>query len=397
MATGNITKTAVEDRLTEGWLWDAGHRSAVNGFGVRRQTDGAFYYIRYRLGGRQRMRSIGRHGSPWTCDGARNEAKRLLGLVAAGKDPARATSQGAGFSEAMERYLALREGAARAKTFAETNRHLRTNAKALHGLALAEIDRRLIAETLARVERGGRAVSRNRLRSSLSAFFAWAIAEGLTETNPVTGTAEADEGGSRERVLTEAELAAVWRNLPADRYGDIVRLLVLTGQRREEIGGLMWSEIAACVDGATLLPQSALRLPPARTKNGREHTLPLSPQAAAILARQTRTGEFVFGEARGFTVWSYAKAGLDLLLDGDVAPWRLHDLRRTVATMLGDKLGVLPHVVEAILNHVSGHKSGVAGVYNLSKYEAEMRSALCAWADYVEALARPKSLHLVRS
>ncbi|MGB6394276.1 MAG: site-specific integrase [Bradyrhizobium sp.] len=381
MATGNITKTAV-DRLGGGWLWDAGHRAAVNGFGVRRQTDGAFYYIRYRLAGRQRMKSIGRHGSPWTADTARTKAKELLGIVARGDDPARQRREDETFGSAVARYLALRAPPAlKPKSFAEVSRHLSVDAKPLHALSLGEIDRRAIAERLAKIEAGSGRVTRNRARSSLSAFFAWAIAEGLTEANPVTGTLEADEGGSRDRVLSQDELRTLWRNLPADRYGDIIRLLILTGQRREEIGGLRWDEIASEASGS-----SSLCFPPPRTKNGREHTLPLSPQAAAILARQSRRGEFVFGSARGFTVWSYSKAGLDARLDG-VAPWRLHDLRRSVATLLGDKLGVLPHVVEAILNHVSGHKAGVAGVYNLAKYSDEVRDALTRWADYIDALA----------
>jgi integrase len=399
MAAGNVTITAVE-ALREGWLWDAGHRSAVVGFGARRQRDGVFYYLRYRLSGRQRMLSIGRHGSPWTPELARRKAKELLGLVAASEDPAHAAQGSTTFATEVERYLTLREDTARPKTHTELTRHLCVNAKPLAGLALSDVTRRAVAECLASASG---AATRNRVRSSLSAFFTWAIAEGLLPddaVNPVTGTATADEGGSRDRVLTDDELRIVWRSLRDDPYGDIVRLLILTACRREEIGGLMWSEVEA----------GAIRLPPKRVKNGREHLLPLSPQAAAILRRRAAKcilanpvlGSHVFGSGGPYRTWSNPKAALDAriaaqagavqLLQGtaqaaSIPRWTLHDLRRTAATGMADKLGVMPHVVEAILNHISGHKAGVAGVYNLARYEAEAREALQRWADYIDALA----------
>jgi integrase len=406
MAKGKITKTAVEG-MAEGWIWD----QAVSGFGARRQCQGVFYYLRYRLNGCQRMLSIGRHGSPWTPELARKEALRLLGNVASGQDPsAAASASGLTFAAVAERFLAQKDG--RPKTLVDLRRHLRVYAKPLHALALAKVTRRDIAECLARVEVDCGKASRNRLRSSLSEFFTWAISEGLLTddaVNPVTATRTVDEGGSRKRVLTDDELKAVWHNLGDDRYGDIVRLLLLTGQRREEIGGLRWNEVVSAPAPSTLLPQWSLLLPPERVKNKQEHLLPLSPQAAAIIERYrpSATSPFVFGPEglgdRPFGGWSWPKAALDLRLakaGHHLAPWRLHDLRRTAATRMADKLGVLPHVVEAILNHVSGHKSGVAGIYNKALYAAETRDALTRWADYITALTgptRPKSLHLVRA
>jgi len=251
-------------------------------------------------------------------------------------------------------------------------------------LPLTKIDRRTIALRLAEIEQASGGVSRNRFRSSLSAFFAWAIREGLTEFNPVTGTGKASEGNGRDRVLTEAELTALLKALGQDDFSDIIRLLILTGQRREEIGGLRWSEID--------WGRGLIVLPPERTKNKRQHELPMSTQVDAILTRrrgpaiasrgQHRLGEFVFG--RRFTAWSKSKEILDRRLNG-MGAWRLHDLRRTAATHMAE-LGVLPHVVEAILNHVSGHKSGVAGLYNRAKYQDAMRSALQAYGDYIDRL-----------
>jgi integrase len=166
----------------------------------------------------------------------------------------------------------------------------------------------------------------------------------------------------------------IWRNLGNDQFGDICRLLIFTAQRRDEIGSLRWSEIAG----------DKIVLPPARTKNSRRHEVPLSPQTAAIIARQPRRPgrDLIFGYgAGGYSAYDKAKIELDRRCP--LPHWTLHDLRRTVATMMHDRLDVLPHIVEAILNHVSGHKAGVAGVYNRAKYIEPMRKALGVWANYI--------------
>lgn len=129
-----------------------------------------------------------------------------------------------------------------------------------------------------------------------------------------------------------------------------------------------------------------------RTKNARTHDVPLASQAVGILRTvERRDGRaLVFGSRNGpFSGWSKAKASLDARMSAALGhappPWRLHDIRRTVATRLAD-LGVLPHVIEAVLNHVSGHKAGVAGVYNRSTYAGEKRAALDLWASHVTGL-----------
>ena len=370
MATGKVTISAISK--LQGWLWD----TQCVGFGTRRQTNGCFYYIRYRHNGSQIVKSIGRHGSPWTPDTARTKARELLGVVAGGADPFGQSLSSETLGAEIERYLDRKKASLKPRSFIETARHLRKYALPLHKLRLADIDRRTIAVLLGQIETASGPIARNRLRSSLSAFFAWAIQEGLTEINPVQGTGTADEGSSRDRVLTQDELRKIWRNLGDDRFDDMVRLLLLTGQRRNEIGMLQWSEVD--------LKRGMILLAPARTKNGRLHELPLSAQALAVLARQPHrnSSDFIFAE-RGFNNWGRCKQELDRRLG--IAPWRLHDLRRTCATQLGE-LGVQPHHIEAILNHYSGHRAGVAGVYQRAKYEPEMRTALQRWADYVEAL-----------
>ena len=153
--------------------------------------------------------------------------------------------------------------------------------------------------------------------------------------------------------------------MPDNDYGRIVRLLILTGCRRDEIGSLRWSEI----DNESRL----IALPGERTKNSRTHDVPLSKAAPEIIDSIPRrmNSDFVFGEGKGgFSGWSKAKAALDIQLG--LKPWRLHDLRRTASTRMADA-GV-QIVIEVVINHISGHKAGVAGVYNRSTYENEKRA-----------------------
>jgi integrase len=370
MAVGKVTISSIAK--LQGWLWDI----SCMGFGARRQTNGVFYYVRYRHNGTQIVKSIGRHGA-LTPDTARTKARQLLGLVAGGDDPFARALAGEGFAAAVERYLDRKRSSLKPRSFDATERYLRNHSAPLHKLRLDQIDRRKVAALLGEIETSSGPIARNRLRSSLSAFYAWAIQEGLVEINPVQGTGKADEGGSRERVLTQDELRQLWRNLGDDHFSDIIRLLLLTGQRRDEIGKLQWNEID--------LKRAMITLPPERTKNGRQHDLPLSRQALAILERMPRRNstDYLFGKRAAFSDWGRAKQELDQRLG--IAPWRIHDLRRTCATQLGE-LGVQPHYTEAILNHYSGHRAGVAGVYQRAKYEPEMRDALQRWANHIDAI-----------
>jgi integrase len=181
----------------------------------------------------------------------------------------------------------------------------------------------------------------------------------------------------RERVLSNGEIRILWNALPEGDFADIVRLLVLTGQRATEISDLRWDEID--------FEKDIIRLPPPRTKNRRSHTIPISSTVRSILeARQHNGRDHVFGIGqRGFSGWSKAKGRLDEAIK--IPEWRIHDLRRTAATGLGE-LGVFPHVIEAILNHVSGTRSGVAGLYNKAAHETEKRTALQRWSEHVAAI-----------
>jgi integrase len=180
-------------------------------------------------------------------------------------------------------------------------------------------------------------------------------------------------------VLTDAELRTIWKACGDDDYGAVVKLLVLTGQRANEIGELHWDEVH---DEQILLPGE-------RTKNGRAHVIPLSDTAKDILGKiESKSRTYVFGrDDSGFQGWSKAKERIDARIAKAGKPlehWTLHDLRRTAATRMAD-LGVQPHIIEAVLNHASGHKGGVAGIYNRATYDKEKRAALNLWAEHVLA------------
>jgi integrase len=182
----------------------------------------------------------------------------------------------------------------------------------------------------------------------------------------------------RERVLADEELTAVWQATAGPgSFNNIVRMLVLTGQREGEVAGLAWSELSADL--------SAWTLPGSRTKNGVEHILPLSPQAQAIIRDAPRyKNALIFpGRDGAFNGWARAKARLDEA--SGVKGWRLHDLRRTVATNL-QKLGVRLEVTESVLNHISGSRSGIVGIYQRHDWADEKKAALAAWAGRVEAI-----------
>lgn len=370
-----ITKTIV-DRLALGSIaWD----ETVRGFGIRRQRRDAFYVLRYRISGKQRLVSIGRHGSPWTPETARKEAQRLLGLVVGGVDPnGGANDDGGTVAVVLAQYLERKRSALKPLSFDGMRRHLMAQCKPLHSLKLGEVNRRGIAVLLADVEQSCGPVARNRVRTSLVGFFQWCIREGLLELNPASGTGVADEGHSRDRVLSEDELRSIWKALGDDEFSDICRLLILTAQRRTEVGGLRWSEID--------LDRGLISIPPERSKNNRLHQLPMSSQVRAILERRPRRDGCVFGTPEGgFSSWSEAKAKLDQRLVG-VGEFRLHDLRRSAATWMGDRLDIQPHIIEAVLNHLSGFRAGVSGIYQRAKYQGQMRDALQRYADWVDGV-----------
>ena len=274
-------------------------------------------------------------------------------------------------ASALAAYLVYQEARLKPLSLVQVKRHLLKHCRSLHAMQMAKLDRRTVSSRIAAVAAKSGPVEANRVRSSLAAFFQWAIREGLADVNPAAGGSKAPEK-SRDRVLDVAELREIWNATADDRdYSAIVRLVMLTGCRIAEIGGLRWAEI----DGDCIV------LPADRTKNSRAHTIPISTAVREILdgRRRRPDRDFVFGRVRGFSAWSASKAALDAQLGDAVAAWTHHDLRRSMATHMAD-MGIAPHVIEAVLNHASGHKHGVAGIYNRSEYPEQKRHALEAWS-----------------
>jgi hypothetical protein len=263
---GRITKRAV-DAIEDGVLWDP----ELRGFGVRARTGGGKYYVlKFRSGGKQHWHTIGRHGSPWTPEQARKEARRILGELTIGKNPrgeARTTVTDAveGFIEAHCRHLrSAAQSAYLLRKYVVGRWAPRKVAAIMHSDVVA-----LLREVQGD-DRTKRAYIANRVRAALSRFFKWAVSEALipSRENPVAGTERRRGEVQRERVLTDEEIRKVWTAANDFPYGAIMHLLLATGQRRGEVGGMRWSELD--LEGRTW------RLPKERTKGNRDHFVPLT-------------------------------------------------------------------------------------------------------------------------
>jgi integrase len=356
------------------------------GFGLRLRRGAGGRVLRswvaqYRRAGGTRRVLLGSAGVLSAAQ-AREAAKAMLAKVALGEDPqadkvaARAKDR-ISLKSIVTDYLAMKRDEVRPNSFRQIEAYLiGPHFRPLHNMPIDLLTQRDVASCLVTIirERGNTTGA----RSALSAMFVWAMQQGLTVSNPVVGTRKPSCAPPRERVLSDPELVAIWQACRDDDFGRIVKLLILLGSRRDEVGGMCWSEL----DG-----NGSWTLPAARSKNERAHTLPLPALAADIIASVLRIADRdqLFGErsARGFANWSKAKRLLDARCG--VRDWTLHDIRRSVATGMAD-IGIQPHLIEQILNHQSGHKRGVAGIYNRSRYSNEVATALTLWADHVEAL-----------
>jgi integrase len=380
LTQANVTKAKLPAGKSEGFYWD----DEMPGFGLRLRGGGSrTFIVQYKIGAKHRRMTLG-NAFKVTADDARKQARQIFGKVADGKDPAneratRVAEASTGFGATVADFLEAQAGRIRPRTLAETTRYLNKSFKPLHGLSLASITRAIVAAELRRVAKESGPVAADCARSKLAGFFAWAVGEGLRDDNPVIGTNKAaPDNQRRDRVLTDAEVVSIWNAAdPANDAGKIVRLLFTTACRRNEIGGLKPNEI--------VLRDALIALPGDRTKNGLPHDVPLSGLAREIVESLAADGnERVFGRgAGGFNNWDRAKQELDAA--SGVAGWTLHDIRRTVATRMGD-LGVQPHIIESVLNHISGHRAGVAGIYQRSTYAKEKRAALDTWASHLETL-----------
>jgi len=431
MATGTITKRAVDGMKpgkTDLFLWD----DEVSGFGLKVTPAGAKVYLfQYRMGGRgnptRRFRIDG-HGEV-TPDQARKIAKDLAHNVAKGIDPREAKlAAKAAEVEAqrltdernrLEGELAFSRLAPKFLDWYENDRDRRPSSVRLARLVIegyltpalaakpvphiTRDDLQPILDAIPSKKRG----MRRAVFAYASTLFSWAAKErGIIGENPLRTMAKPDAPKARDRVLDDGELVSMWNaaDTVVKPFGAFFRLLVLTAQRRSEVAGMMWGELDR--EGRAWV------IPAKRAKNKAAHFVPLSPAVVAeldalALAAQVKakvekpdatqwpkTGPVLSTNGRtpisGFTK---VKAALDLAMakartttgEPAIDQWRIHDLRRTVATAF-QRLGVRFEVTEAVLNHVSGAKSGVAGIYQRHDWAAEKRSALDTWAQHVAAI-----------
>jgi integrase len=386
----------------------------VPGLALRLRGGGKRTWVfTYRIGRKQRRISLGSA----TAFSVQEVRRRAAQLYALGHDPAKekedAKLQAAETVKAkLPLYLARQQDRVRTggespargrqhlrqSSYIEIERHLLVHAKRLHPKPLAEIARRDVAALLSALTEKLSVATVNRVQSSLSGFFAWTIGEGLIDSNPVDGTDRRDED-KRTRLIGGSELNEIWSALRDDAYGDVMRLLILTGARAREIGGLRWSEVDLMTRFIVLKPE--------RTKNKRQHEIFLSDSALDILRARPRLNspdgtpcDLIFGRGRlGFNDWAGSKLDLDRRIgqarraagvNEPMPPWTVHDFRRLISTTMHDHLKILPHVVEVVLGHV-GHQSGTAGRYNLALYRVEKAAALTRWAEHVGAIVEGRN------
>jgi integrase len=358
------------------------------GYRLRRSPSGkvnASWIVQYRRGGASRRVLLGA-GNVISADQARTAAKTILAKVQLGEDPQQAKSDRRSRDQLsvramVDEFLEQRRPRLRPKTYNELVRYLTgPYLRQLHGMAVDSVTRKDVASALVRMQRQHTPIVMGLARTALSSFFVWCLQMGLCEANPVLGTPQPERVKSRERVLSDEELAAIWNAAINQDYARIIRLLILTGCRRQECGGMTWGELDFA-RGVWVIPSD-------RTKNHRNHTLPLLPMMLDIIETVPhRAGRaHLFGDRAkvGFGDWGRSKTALDRLCPLE-KPWVIHDIRRSVATGMINR-GVTPFVVEAVLNHFSGHRAGIAGVYNKSSYEREIRSALVLWHDHMRTL-----------
>jgi integrase len=405
-------------RKIEGLTCAAGRKDALyfddeqRGLAVRvaasageRSLEGKNFLAQYTVDGKKRRVPLG-GCKAISLDAARKATAALLGEVAQGRDPAAARKEAAReakrktdqqaltLSALIDQWEGVRLVEKRESYASEAVRALRFAFDGHLKHPAADLSRRLVVRVLDELTKAGKAAMAARTAAYGRACYAWAIKRGSLAENPFTSLPLAPVE-KRDRVLTDAELRAIWKATgEAGSFNAIVRALILTGQRREEVAQMAWGEIA--------VDCSVWTLPGERTKNGVAHIVPLSPQMQAHLdafeakrkeaeaenVREPPEGLVFPGRDGPFNGFGKAKAALDKA--SGVKNWRLHDLRRTLATGL-QKLGVRLEVTEAVLNHVSGSRAGIVGIYQRHDYADEKRAALNAWGAHVAAVAEGKS------
>jgi integrase len=386
--------------------WDR----VLPGFGLRVTSNGARSWIAsYRLAdGRKVMETIAPIARLPKVDDARQAARASMEKAASGDNPVAEKRALAGraatnsVAASVARYLEHCDRNLKPKTAREWRRIFEHDVVPRWGeRPLAEITKgdvlELVNDKAARRERKrqglteGAAVQAGKMLTRLRTFFGWAVAGDLAPADPTAGVRKPAKERSRDRVLTDAEIALFWNGAEqlGRPFGLVFRLMLLTAQRESEVAGMRWSELD--------LDARTWTIPGARAKNGKPHIVHLNPLAVELLDQVPRiVDQDLLFSGNGITPvsgFSSAKARLDAAMDA--TDWVLHDLRRTATTGLA-RLGIAPHIADKVLNHAAGTIRGVAATYNRFEYLAERQAALDAWGRLVESLVRPVPSNVVQ-
>ena len=333
---------------------------SLSGFGVRVSEGGTKSFI-LTHGRRRQRETIGRVGIISLQD-ARAEAKRRLAEYTLGREKPRSI----GWSDALEKYLAEVEVTCKPRTHEDYEYFLKRYVR-YGDTRVSDISPHDILSTITRLAHTP--AVQHRTYTVLRAFLRWAHRQHYLDRDPMERMQAPAPSTPRDRILTNDELKRVWHAAGDGTYGKIVKLLILTGQRRGEVTGLTGGMVGA----------DAITLPTDYTKNGRQHVLPLGTIAKQILGRPRASAELYFparGKKTPFNGFSKAKRQLDTACG--FSDWTVHDLRRTFASGLAS-IGVTLPVIERLLNHVSGSFGGIVGVYQRYDFMPEMRAAIVAW------------------
>ncbi len=333
--------------------------------------------VRYRVGERTRKLTLPGRYPVLSLGKARDAARKALESVSDGADPAAAKQEGAPADDTLAAYIALyREkhvSTVRPGTAANINRELEHMQDAWPGRTLRSISKKDIVAIIDTAMKRGPSAGVTTWKIA-KAFFAWCEAREDDFASPARSIRKPAKEKSRDRVLDDAELKLTWQAADAEggAAGALIKLLMLSGARRNEMTELARDEIAA----------DTIELQGERTKNGSAHAIPITPMIRRVLDALPTTGKFVLnGTDRPFGDHSGAKE----MVRPAVRPWTLHDLRRSFASGL-QRLGTAPHIVELALNHRSGTFSGVAGIYQRHRYAKEVQEAFELWSRHVEAM-----------
>lgn len=366
-------------------IWD----NKLSGFGIRITSKGTIsFVVLYRFEGKSRRFTLGRYPI-LSLSAARSLAQEALVKVNAGKDPAYEKKQiqkapGTLYFEELVDEFIEKYAKRQNKTWREYERILKRDFlpfwknKKIDHIKRNDVNKRLDAI----IDRGARRAA-NLCFAIIRRVFNWAIERGLIEQSPCSGMKRPTKDISRDRVLTDEELLAVWNAADKEAYpfGVITKLLILTAQRIGEVTNLHWQDLD--------LKEKLWHLEADQNKSGRAHIIPLTDRTIELIKTIPNLHKTLLFPAqkleadRPVSGISKFKARLDE--KSQVYEWRMHDLRRTVATGMAKKQ-IPPHVVERILNHKSGTFGGVAGVYNRFGYLPEMRDALEVWQTHFSNL-----------